>query len=196
MNDATPRAMGGHHSAAAMTTVWLTPPHVIDALGSWQSFDLDPCAAPAGMPWRTAAEEIREADANGLSIDWDGRVWLNPPYTTAGQWLERLERHGNGSALIFARTETDTFFSQIWERAHGLLFIRGRLHFHRPTAIVHPRECGGRITLGRNTRPRRSRAPVAGNRKPTAARPPSWRPTAQKKWTAWRRRKSTARSFH
>ena len=34
--------MGSHHSAAAGTHVWLTPPHVVDALGP---FDLDPCAS-------------------------------------------------------------------------------------------------------------------------------------------------------
>ena len=35
--------MGSHHSARAETTTWLTPPHVIEALGH---FDLDPCGHP------------------------------------------------------------------------------------------------------------------------------------------------------
>lgn len=128
------RSMGSHQSAAAQTTVWLTPPHVLEALGGWQSFDLDPCAAPDPRPWSTARRMFGEADGDGLSIDWDGRVWLNPPYSTAeiGQWLERLAEHGQGSALIFARTETGIFHRHVWERAHGLLFLEGRLHFHFP----------------------------------------------------------------
>lgn len=31
---------------------WLTPPHIIEALGP---FDLDPCCPPT-MPWRTATQ--------------------------------------------------------------------------------------------------------------------------------------------
>ncbi len=131
-----PRAIGGHQSAAAITTTWLTPPHVLDALGGWESFDLDPCAAPEPRPWPTARRMHAEADGDGMATDWEGRVWLNPPYTAAeiGRWLGRLGDHGRGTALIFARTETDTFERHVWGRAAGLLFLFGRLHFHRPAA--------------------------------------------------------------
>lgn len=127
-------AMGEHQSANAKTVVWLTPPAVIDALGGWESFDLDPCAAPAPQPWRTAQHMHTHAEGDGLGIDWDGRVWLNPPYTAneIGRWLDRLAEHDNGTALIFARTETDAFHRHVWERASGLLFMRGRLTFHQP----------------------------------------------------------------
>lgn len=127
-------AIGSHQSSAAKSVVWLTPPPILDALGGWQSFDLDPCAAPAPQPWRSARRMNTHAEANGLLIEWDGRVWLNPPYTSGeiGRWLERLAEHDNGTALIFARTETDAFHRHVWERASGLLFLRGRLNFHRP----------------------------------------------------------------
>jgi hypothetical protein len=59
-------------------------------------------------------------------------VWLNPPYgPETGKWLKRLADYGRGTALIFARTETEMFFSHGWERADAMLFLRGRLHFHR-----------------------------------------------------------------
>lgn len=48
----------------------------------------------------------------------------------AAAWLSRMVAHGNGIALIFARTETEMFFSEVWEKATALLFLRGRLHFH------------------------------------------------------------------
>lgn len=58
-------------------------------------------------------------------------MWLNPPYgNQTEQWIRRLAEHGNGIALIFARTETATFFPWVWERAKALLFIKGRLSFH------------------------------------------------------------------
>jgi len=46
--------------------------------------------------------------------------------------MRRMADHGKGTALIFARTETQTFFETVWRRAHGLLFLEGRLNFHLP----------------------------------------------------------------
>lgn len=119
--------MGSHQSAAMLKDEWLTPPHIIQALGS---FDLDPCSPGDRRPWDTAAQHYGIHD-NGLAQPWRGRVWLNPPYgRETEKWLARLADHGNGIALIFARTETAMFFSEVWEKADALLFLRGRLHFH------------------------------------------------------------------
>jgi hypothetical protein len=121
-------AMGSHQSASAITDVWLTPPHIVAALGP---FDLDPCS-PLDRPWDTAAKHYTIED-DGLSFEWEGRVWMNPPYgAAAATWLERLAKHGDGIALVFARTETRMFFDWVWPYASALLFIEGRLHFHRP----------------------------------------------------------------
>jgi hypothetical protein len=45
-------------------------------------------------------------------------------------FLARLAEHGHGTALLFARTETEIFFDLVWQRATTLLFLRGRPHFH------------------------------------------------------------------
>lgn len=108
--------------------VWLTPPHIIDALGP---FDLDPCAAPEPRPWPTAARHITLPD-DGLAADW-GRsfVWCNPPFgPDAGRWLDRMADHRHGIALVPARTETRWFVRAIWNRATAILFLHGRPHFH------------------------------------------------------------------
>lgn len=105
---------------------WLTPPEILTALGS---FDLDPCS-PVKRPWDTAKKHFT-TNENGLTQNWAGRVWLNPPYgSETGKWLERLVNHGNGIALIFARTETEMFRRWVWERADSLFFFYGRLYFH------------------------------------------------------------------
>lgn len=124
--------IGGHHSAASKTDEWLTPPAIIDALGGADSFDLDPCA-PVVQPYPTAKSVFTRVD-NGLLKPWRGRVWLNPPYNTVAltKWLARLSDHGVGTALIFARTETDAFFRYVWQPASAVLFIRGRINFHYP----------------------------------------------------------------
>jgi hypothetical protein len=118
--------IGGHQSARMLKDEWLTPPDLLAHLGQ---FDLDPCS-PISPPWKTAARAYSVLD-NGLEQPWEGRVWMNPPYgAEAAQWLDRLATHGNGLALIFARTETKMFFEHVWDRADALLFLRGRLHFH------------------------------------------------------------------
>lgn len=120
--------MGGHQSAAMLKDEWLTPPKILAALGP---FDLDPCA-PIVRPWEMAAQHYTIED-NGLWKAWSGRVWLNPPYGSppiVGPWMRRMTDHNHGTALIFARTETDLFFETVWECASALLFLRGRLHFH------------------------------------------------------------------
>lgn len=122
--DAPRRAMGSHHSHRAGTVTWLTPPHIIEALGP---FDLDPCAAPG---WETATEHYI-LPTDGLAMPWHGMVWMNPPYSKeAWVWLDRLAEHGNGIALVFARTETAGFVEQVWGKADAVLFLHGRLYFH------------------------------------------------------------------
>ena len=122
------RAIGSHQSATRGTDCWLTPPSLLRQLGP---FDLDPCAAPEPRPWPTAARHITLPE-DGLNAIWAGRVLLNPPYADSGRWLGRLAAHGQGTALIFARTETALFARYVWEEATAVLFLTGRITFHRP----------------------------------------------------------------
>lgn len=124
---------GAWQRTVGKSQVWLTPPHILRALGT---FDLDPCAAPAPRPWSTASMhyDITQGQ-DGLVLPWKGRVWGNFPYDRRAlpRWLERLVDHGIGTALLFARTDTGSWFRSVWGKAEGALFLRGRLHFHLPT---------------------------------------------------------------
>jgi len=109
------------------TNEWLTPPGIIKALGE---FDLDPCM-PEVRPWDTAKLHYTKS-MDGLLLSWEGRVWCNPPYgDEAKVWLAKCAKHGNCTALIFARTETKMFFESVWNKAYAILFVKGRLKFHR-----------------------------------------------------------------
>lgn len=118
-------AIGSHQSPKMKNDEWLTPPEIIEALGT---FDLDPCS-PINRPWDTARAHYTVED-NGLLKKWEGRVWMNPPYSReTAMWLKKLSIHGDGIALTFARTETRMFFNYVWPVASAVLFIEGRLHF-------------------------------------------------------------------
>ena len=89
---------------------WYTPPHIVTALGS---FDLDPCAPtppalegmedkntfvelpfdryPANSPFQFTLMRYRKAH-DGLSKDWKGRVWMNPPYgREMAAWMKKTQ---------------------------------------------------------------------------------------------------------
>ena len=123
----------GNEATVSATDVWLTPPHILEALGP---FDLDPCASE-NRPWNTARQHYTIKD-DGLAQSWSGRVWCNPPYgPKMGPFLEKLATHpGGGVALVFARTETRAFFDNVWDKATAILFLKGRLKFHKPDGEV------------------------------------------------------------
>lgn len=121
---------------------WLTPPEITTALGP---FDLDPCS-PVNRPWDTAARHFTIHD-DGLAQDW-GRdfVWCNPPYgPKTERWLAKMLAHGNGLALIFARTETKAWHDYIWNGTGvtGILFLKGRLSFHHVSGARAAMPAGG-----------------------------------------------------
>ncbi len=111
------------------TDVWITPKYILDALGAPEAFDTDPCAA-VKQPWPTAKAGITE-ETDGLTSSWYGNVWLNPPYKGAEAWLRRMSLTKNGIVLIFARTDTKAWHDYIFPHATSILFLKGRVKFHR-----------------------------------------------------------------
>jgi hypothetical protein len=105
------------------TNTWLTPLPLIRELGE---FDLDPCAYPG----HATAKRLIVLPEDGLSAEWHGRVWLNPPYgREIGKWLKKLQDHGNGIALVFGRTDTAWFHELDPDL---IFFIQGRIKFLKP----------------------------------------------------------------
>jgi hypothetical protein len=54
---------------------------------------------------------------------------MNPPYGRAtAEWMRKLAAHGDGIALVFARTETEWWHESV-PAATAVCFIAGRLTF-------------------------------------------------------------------
>jgi hypothetical protein len=131
--------LGSHQATIGKSQVHLTPKWIIDRLGP---FDLDPCAADP-RPWNCAAVNILQHE-DGLAQEWHGRVWLNPPFDRyqVGKWIRKLAEHGDGMALLHARTDTE-WFEPCWEHALAMLFMGDRLIFCKedgsPQTISDPK---------------------------------------------------------
>lgn len=146
MTARTPRlpGIGAHHSANPQSDEWFTPPEILRAL---PRFDLDPCASVSGpMPWANV-DRWYTAENDGLSLPWEGHVWLNPPYSDAAVWLQRMAAHGDGIALVFARTDTAWWHEYVWPNASRILFLRGRVTFWHPIPDDDPEVCPSTGTL-------------------------------------------------
>lgn len=119
---------------------WYTPKEIISALGE---FDLDPCA-PINPLW-SAARIMYNKNDDGLTRNWFGRVWLNPPYSRPllEKFIRKMAEHGNGIALLFNRCDNAMFHDIIFPTATAMKFLRKRIRFYRPDGTQgHSPGCG------------------------------------------------------
>ena len=141
-------ANGSFHTGETtvnQTVEWYTPAFIFEALGL--EFDLDPCAAESGDYVPALARYTARDD--GLSKPWHGRVWLNPPYGPyTPRWLVRLAEHGDGLALVFARTDTRWFHAAVG-RADLLCFTRRLAFVPGPQQLEQPGIFAGVAPLDR-----------------------------------------------
>ena len=106
---------------------WVVPIELINSLGE---FDLD-VYAPYNRPWNTALKHFTIID-DGLINAWNGRVFCNPPDGAATYlWLDRCAQYGDCTALVYAKTDASYFQDIIMKYASAILFIKGRVKFHR-----------------------------------------------------------------
>lgn len=63
-------------------------------------FDVD-VAAPLDPARRTCpARRYLTPVEDGLTQPWEGLVWMNPPYSAPGKWVDRFAAHRCGLALV------------------------------------------------------------------------------------------------
>ena len=104
-----------------------TPKHIFDALNL--NFDLDVCA-PKNGPMFVPASKWFSLENDGLSQEWSGKVWMNPPFSGPGPWIDKWLDHKNGLALVcFSKAK---WFKKLWSSEAVCVANPGTMTFVTP----------------------------------------------------------------
>lgn len=159
MREVAREVVHNHRAQGTGENEWYTPAEYVDAarevLGE---IDLDPASSEIANA-RVRAKSFCSIDDDGLSKQWAGRVWLNPPYAQPAilQFIEKLcesvARGGSSSsphvrlasrigadssagvteAILLTHNYTDTrWFHVAADHAAAICFTRGRIGFLSP----------------------------------------------------------------
>lgn len=121
------------YEKAGETDEWYTPKYIFDALGV--EFDLD-VAAPNDGPRHVPVS--RWISSGSLEQDWDGFIWMNPPFghqKQKRQWLNKFFLHGNGIALVPDRTSAP-WFQEYACKADMICWLSPKVKFERPDGSI------------------------------------------------------------
>jgi ParB family chromosome partitioning protein len=129
----------GTHAHVSLNTgvpEWYTPVEYIEAARSVMGeIDLDP--ATSAMAQKTVrANQFFTAKQNGLTKEWAGRVWLNPPYSSdacplfVDKLCSSVESKAVPEAFLLVNNATETkWFQKAAKVASAVCFPAGRIKF-------------------------------------------------------------------
>jgi hypothetical protein len=111
-----------------MADDWYTPKWVFDSLGV--EFDIDVCS-PVGGTGLVPAKKFYSIEDDALVQDWDGFIWMNPPYSKPTPFVDKFIEHGNGIALVpFSKSN---WFIKLWNVADTFCPLQPNIKFVRST---------------------------------------------------------------
>ncbi|MCD8905911.1 phage N-6-adenine-methyltransferase [Staphylococcus chromogenes] len=116
---------------SSKTNEWATPQYLFDELNKEFNFTLDPCATRENAK----CNQYFTVKENGLMQDWSKDVvFMNPPYgREIKYWIKKAYEESLEGAtvvcLIPARTDTTYWHEYIFNNAHEIRFLKGRLKF-------------------------------------------------------------------
>ena len=138
---------------------WQTPSTLLAAIlaaANREAFDLDPCSQSPDGPVPALTRWTENDD--GLSRQWAGLVFVNPPYSRAlPSWVAKCKEEGERGAtvigLVPSRTDTRWWHNSVVGQA-DVIMLKGRLKFGNsqgsapfPSALVvwNDRNLVGRV---------------------------------------------------
>lgn len=136
------RKIWGNHNHRAQGTgenEWYTPEQYVEvAREVLGRIDIDPASSDYAQETVKAGTHFT-IDEDGLAQEWNGTIWMNPPYSQPHiqQFIEKLVAEVRGkrttAAIALTHNYTDTEWFHIAARAcDAICFTRGRIKFFNP----------------------------------------------------------------
>lgn len=115
--------MDVHYSSK--TDLWETPADLYRSIEAVYHPTLDVCATPDNAK----CARYFTKDEDGLTQDWRGVCWMNPPYgREIGKWVRKAATCG-ATVIALLPARTDTAWWHDYVMGNEITFIRGRLKF-------------------------------------------------------------------
>jgi phage N-6-adenine-methyltransferase len=122
---------------------WHTPAKYIElARGMLGNIDLDPASSEAAQRVVMANNFLTLAD-DGLKFEWNGKVWLNPPYAqpAIAQFVSKMVHEVTAGRVSAAIMLTHNYTDTVWCQeaalnADAICFTRGRVKFEGPNGEI------------------------------------------------------------
>jgi hypothetical protein len=109
---------------------YFTPKWVFDELGL--SFDLD-VASPIDKETYVPAKRKLTINDDGLTTNWQGLVWMNPPYSAPKLWVEKFIKHNNGVSLLCL--SKSNWFQKLWNADCDIVIMPTNFKWHNNKQI-------------------------------------------------------------
>ena len=129
----------GKHETKGQSDEWYTPKYIFDALNV--EFDLD--VAHPEVPTCVPAKHI--ITKNSLELEWNGFVWMNPPWCSTkdkSRWIDKFIKHGNGIALMPDSTSA-AWWQHFAKHSDAVLFTDGRVRFIKADGTIGDNPANG-----------------------------------------------------
>ena len=116
---------------------WYTPAVYVEAARqAMGSIDLDPASSDMANEVVKAARYCT-VETDGLSYEWGGTIWMNPPYSSdlVGRFISKLvdERDNYEQAVVLVNNATETeWFRKLISVANAVCFPYGRIRYYSP----------------------------------------------------------------
>lgn len=135
---------------------WYTPQGIIEsARQTMGSIDLDPASCEFANKNHVKADKYFNLEEDGLSKEWVGNVWMNPPFNRGivNQFMDKLISHVESrtvqQAITICNNNTEcSWLQRLLKHASAVCFHSGRVGFYKDDGQKRGKALQGQVIAG------------------------------------------------